>query len=422
MFTGELHKYKDKDLLKDYFFNEYEKDEHPETYALLTHTMPYGDISLLAKKRVNHFDEVVERLPEGELNIYNARIANSNFYYKAEMSAVNLNKKYPCHTDDDPGTIPEDHQTNRYDAYNQLSYNTKLGFLYVTPYTGIRQTFYDRDLDGDESQLRGTFYTGVDVSTKFYKIFHTQASPFGMEINDLRHIITPTFGYSYIPPPTMNKDKVFQFDGIDGIDRKNLISLGLENRLQTKRGKDAHSVDLATLLITTDYDFQHTPGTQFLDYKAELELKPFDWLVATSDAVFDSHKRYHHEWLKEINNDLSISPHEKWSFGLGHRYTHDSHSIILQNTLGFINGWKLKVYEDFDFKGFQEGTKKINDLREQEYVLTRQLHCWEMDIRYNVQREGGETIMVVFKLKAFPDVPFEFGKSYHRPKVGSQSY
>lgn len=424
--TAEMHKYKDESLLKDYFFNEYEKDTRPESYVLATNTAGFCNLSLLAKKRMNRFDEVVERLPEAKLDINNLRLFDSRFYYKGDFSGASLNKVYPRHTDDDPGRITDPEHNNRYDSYNQLSYASKLAFLGVTPYMGIRQTYFDRGESGrefgDESHLRGIFYSGCDISTKFFKVFYTDASPFGMEINNLRHIITPTISYNYIHPATMTRGKVFEFDEIDFIDRKNTVTLGLENKLQTKRGEDRHAADLAMLLVETDYDFKRNPGTQFSDYKAKLELMPFGWLTATSNVIVDPHSRYHHMWLKQADNDITISAGDKWSLGAGHRYTHGNNSMISQGMLNIMPGWRFSVYEDFDFLSPHPDGKKKNDLREQEYVITRDLHCWEMDIRYNVRRDEGEEVMVVFKLKSFPDVPFEFGRSYHRPKFGSQSW
>jgi hypothetical protein len=60
-------------------------------------------------------------------------------------------------------------------------------------------------------------------------------------------------------------------------------------------------------------------------------------------------------------------------------------------------------------------------LREQEYTVSRDLHCWVWDITYNVKRGHGESIWFVFRLKAFPELEFEFNQSYHEPKPGSQS-
>lgn len=424
--TAEMYKYKDKDLLKDYFFNEYEKDTQPDSYLLVSNATGFCNLSLLTRKRMNRFNTVVERLPEAKLNINSLPLFKSNFYYSGDFSGVNLHRVSARHTDDNPGRIADPKYNNRYDAYNQLSYATKLAFLKVNPYAGIRQTYFDRGASGrefgDKSHLRGIFYDGCNVSTKFFKIFYTEASPFGMEINNLRHIITPTISYNHIHPATMRRGKVYEFDSIDFIDRKSAMTFGLENKLQTKRGEDLHTADLAMLLVKTGYDFKHTPGGQLSDYTAQLELKPFDWLTATSNATVDPHKRYHRMWLEQLDNHISLNVEDKWSLGLGHSYTHGSNSITLQSELNFIPGWRFNIYEDIDIRATRRGGLKKWNLKEQQYVINTDLHCWDMEVRYNVNRDMGEEIMVIFRLKAFPDVPFEFGKEYHRPKVGSQSY
>ena len=82
--------------------------------------------------------------------------------------------------------------------------------------------------------------------------------------------------------------------------------------------------------------------------------------------------------------------------------------------------WYLRVYERINIKNLEADGKKINDLVEQEYAIIRDLHCWTVEITYNVNVKGGESIWVVFNLKAFPDLPIEYGTSYHEPKAGSQ--
>jgi len=418
LITAELHKYEDKDILKDYFYRDYEKDEHPISYVLAAHSLPFGTMSLLTQKRVNRFDQMTEYLPEAKLNINNQRIGESRFYYKGDFKAVNMNEVYPRHTDDDPGEITDPRHANIFDSYNQLSYMTKVGFLSVTPYAGTKQTFLDREIDNSNSIISGSAYTGVDISTKFYKVFEAHGSPLGIELNRMRHVLTPTLGYLHVSKPTKDSSRMLS----DGVSRSSVISLGIENKLQTKQGEDKEQVvDLAMLLINTTYDFDHTPGTQLGDFTGKLELRPYSWLTATSDAVVDPHARYHHQWLKQINNNIDFNIDNKFTFGMGHSYQAGANNIIAQARLDAIPGWRLSVYQDFDFLVTRNGEKKSNDLKEQEYVLTKDLHCWEMDIRYNVSRDDGEEIMLVFRLKAFPDIPFQFGRSYHKPKAGSQS-
>ncbi|MFA5068872.1 MAG: hypothetical protein WC300_03030 [Candidatus Omnitrophota bacterium] len=416
--TAELHKYEDQNVLKDYFFRDYEKDERPLSYVLAAHNMKFGTLSLLTQKRVNRFEQMTELLPEAKLNIHNQRLGESRFYYKGDFTAANINKVYPRHTDDDPGSIEDSQHANMLDSYNQLSYQANLGFLSVTPFAGTKQTFLDRQVDTDKSIISGSAYTGVDISTKFYKMFDICASPLGIELNRLRHILTPLFGYLHVSKPT--KDSSVMLSG--GVERSSSISLGLENKLQTKWGADKQqTIDLAMLLINTTYDFNNNSGSRFGDFTSKLELRPYGWLTIASDAVIDSHQRFHHEWLKQINNNIDFNFGKKASLGVGHSYQAGANNLIAQAKLDLLPGLRLSVYQDLDFLATRNSEKQIRSLKEQEYVITKDLHCWEMDIRFNVTRDSGQEIMLIFRLKAFPDVPFEFGKSYHRPKGGSQS-
>ena len=58
--------------------------------------------------------------------------------------------------------------------------------------------------------------------------------------------------------------------------------------------------------------------------------------------------------------------------------------------------------------------------KEQEYTISRDLHSWEMDVTYNLKKTEGETIWLIFRLKAFPEVAFGLDQSYHKPQAGTQ--
>jgi hypothetical protein len=40
-----------------------------------------------------------------------------------------------------------------------------------------------------------------------------------------------------------------------------------------------------------------------------------------------------------------------------------------------------------------------------------------MELTYNIKRGEGESIWIILRLKAFPEIGFDFGTSYHRPKT-----
>ncbi|MFH1244853.1 MAG: hypothetical protein V1662_00020 [Candidatus Omnitrophota bacterium] len=415
----------DTTMLKDYFYkNDYERESSPESYLTLSRWGSYYNFNLLAKKRFNKVFSCTEYQPQLKLDIPDVQIGgeDSKFYWKSENSFANLDKKEAS-----PSNIDED--TVRVDSYNQIKHVSKIGFVNVTPYIGGRETYYTKDKYGDHDWLRGALYTGVDFETKFYRIFNVNTSFWGSDINNLRHLVAPKIGYSYIHRPTVASEKLVQFDGIDSIERLDRFNFSLENKLQTKRKVSSEistdmaegnleAVDLLCLLITTSYDYRLPSGSKFSDVTFDVEFTPFNWLALEFDTNYD----HLQDKFKSFNLDFYTDSGDKFKYGMGYRYGCDSHSeVILETSFNPTPLWSFGIYERFMFKGYINGLKKINDMRVQEYKIVRDLHCWTSEILYNVSKGEGESIYFVFRMKAFPEMPMEFGTSYHRPKEGSQN-
>jgi len=402
----EYHRFKDKDFVKDYFYREeFERNPQPESYVSLIHTRPNYSVSLLGQKRVNRFFTEVERLPEIEVNVKNQQLAEGlPFFYKADFAAVSLNRKIE-NSDQDNNAI-------RVDTYNQLSLPLRLiNFLSVDPYVGTRQTFYTRQTQTDEERFRGALYSGVDVSTNFYKTYDCKTNFLNLNINDLRHIFIPNISYSYVQKPTLLHDRLFEFDDIDTLDKSKAIGLTFVNKLQTKRleGDDLKTTELARFVIGTDYLFHLAEGDRFSDVSLDLELRPYSWLFMKQDALYDP------KWkdLKSLNTDLAVTdPKDKWRFGVGHRYEEKFSSQVTAEAEAVITPkWKCRAFGIYEFKG--------SELKEQEYSITRDLHCWEAEFTYSAR--DVHTFWLIFRLKAFPELPFKLGTSYYRPSTGSNN-
>jgi lipopolysaccharide assembly outer membrane protein LptD (OstA) len=401
----------DTDILKDYFYNrEYLRDATPESYLSISRASRYYSASLLAQRRFNKVFTRTEYQPELKLDIPSLRIGPewSRFYWKSENSFANISKKYAYPNDLDEDTV-------RFDTFNKFSYASKLGFLHITPYVGGRETYYTKDENGDGDWWRWAFYSGVEVETRFYRVFPVNIQKWGLDINNLRHVVTPKVGYDYVREPTVSTDRFVQFDSLDSVSRLNQISLSLENKLQTKRTQ-GQVVDLARLIISTNYDYGLDSGSKFSDINFDFEFSPFSWLTLEFDTSYD----HLQDRFKNFNLDIYADKSDKWKCGFGYRYAHEDHSeATLELSFKPTPLWKLGVYERFLFKGYPYGRKKMYELRQQEYRIIRDLHCWTSEIIYTVSRGEGESIYLVFRLKAFPDMPLEFGTSYHRPKPGS---
>jgi len=413
----ECNMLRDKNFIKDYFYKEYEELAEPDNYLSFITTK--GDIAttFLARKRMDNYFTVVERLPEYRIDIKSHRMTERfPVYYDAQASGVYLNKTYAKSS-----PMQKDIGVGRIDAFNKLSYAARIfKALNVTPYAGTRQTYYSRNRWGDTNLVRGIFQAGLDNSIKFYKIHNFTSNFLGMEINKLRHIITPTANYYYTHQPTVAPDNLQQFDEIDAYDTDNGVRLALENKLQTKRkaGEDLASVDLATFIISSDYKFRlrdnnyEYKSQKFQSVDLHLELTPYPWLYMLSKMSINTKTQK----VQTASVDLVATVGDKVSFGMGHRYedvpTGVSNLLTADVTYKINDTWKVRAYERYNI---DKAT-----FEEQGYTVYRDLHCWLVEFTYDIKHDTeDQTFWIVFRLKAFPDVPLGLRRTYSRPQYGS---
>ncbi|MBM3248598.1 MAG: LPS-assembly protein LptD [Candidatus Omnitrophica bacterium] len=406
----QFNRMKDENFVKDYFYPEYEKDYQPNSYLLLTKARPYYSVNLLARKRFNRYFSETERLPELKLDVPSYRLGNSYFYFVNNSSSAMLENK---------GAAPSDLKQKifRFDTYNEFSHQKKIAFIETKPYIGLRETYFSNNIDKDGDELRNILYGGINLSTKFYRMFNTSRDSLFLKFNDLRHIITPSIAYNYIRKPNVTSAELIQYDDIDSIGKASSLTLSLENKLQTKR--KMASVDFLRFVIDSAYNFKHAQeqGGSFSNINSDLEFLPSDWIRLNADSIYDRRNKH----FDSVNFDIYLhdakhkeGEEEKWSFGLGRRYERkDSNQLTMEFNYRPNDKWKFRIYERW--------YPRFTDLMEQDYTLVRDLHCWEMEINYNVTRGEGNTIWLIMRLKAFPEVAFDYNKEYHRRKAGSQS-
>ncbi|MFA4888431.1 MAG: LptA/OstA family protein [Candidatus Omnitrophota bacterium] len=420
-------------IFKDYFYREYEKDSLPTSYLQIHRPFQYSSLDVMLQKRTNRWypGGYLEKLPELLYSMPSLEILglpkfmNSLVYLENSTSAGNYNKKNTSSSTPDTNHLTPDAHVNRMDTSNKVSFPMKAAFVQLTPFATSRQTFYSKDIHDNSIAPRSIFYYGADMSTKFYRVFNLKLNTFGLEINGLRHIITPTIAYSYNRDATIKSDRLRQVDGVDSLGgRNNSAALGLSNKLQTKR--QGQSVDLVDFLVTSTYTFKPKTGdkrgSSYSDILFDLKVLPFSWLSVNMDATYKhsgSSSGDNYNTFSNINYDFSFNLGPERTFNFGQRYVRKGSN---ENTYDFkwrMNPkWAFSIYQRYE-RGRDTSLKR--GLREQEYSISRDLHCWAMELRYNVKRSVGETIWLVFRLKAFPEIEFGYDQNYHQPKPGSQS-
>ncbi|HTY45808.1 MAG TPA: LPS assembly protein LptD [Patescibacteria group bacterium] len=396
-------------FLKDYFYREYEQDSQPLTYAIFQHSFANSSFYLLSQKRTNPwFTNQTEKLPEATYSLPGIKIADSPLYFANSTSLGSYNRV------DTAASPTTDITSSRFDMQNKFSLPMRLSVFNVTPFVQNRETVYDTDLKDQTLPARSIFYAGADVSTKFYRVFNVKTNALGLDINGLRHIITPTVSYNFNTDPTIHKDELRQIDPVDALERDNSLTMELSNKLQTKR--NGSSVDLATLRLDTVYYLNTKPGethdSGFSDFLIKLELLPYAWMRLDTDADYNRAIAA----FTQVNTDLNFNLGQDRHFGIGQRYLRKGgKEVAFGGDWRLTPKWKLGMYERYQF--VQTATVS-SGLQEQQYKISRDLHCWTMDLAYDVSKANGQTIWMIFKLKAFPSTELGFDQSYHQPKSG----
>ncbi|PIQ84402.1 MAG: hypothetical protein COV75_02500 [Candidatus Omnitrophica bacterium CG11_big_fil_rev_8_21_14_0_20_63_9] len=451
----------DENFRKDFLFREeFVNDDNPESFVSVIKSAEAFTLSGLARKRMNRFETVDEVFPQLTLDVREQRIGDSWLFSETKFDVANFQTKR-THSDNDTDVI-------RLDWFQEFSY--ALGLfrpIEMTPRAGIRQSYYTKDRQGGVERpqgkrdvLSGQANLGVDASLKLFRIFPVSTNFLGLNINVLRHVLTPTIGYTYVHQATV-PNELLNFAAAGG--PSNQVSFSLENKLQTKRkaidGK-LQAVDLARLVTSLPYTFQgagNKEGGQLGDWTFDLELYPRPWLRLESDWTVTSHldKRTRDTHLPVWNvdvvmvggrqgaeatgapgiqaptprafepgphPDLNLLPQGQWYFGLGHRYSqNDKTEDVLQFDWRLSDKWEIGTFHRITWKEVSGTSKRFGNVREYQYRLRRDLHDWIGEVVYRVDREFGEELFLTFTLKAYPDIPIEIEDSYHQPKIASQS-
>jgi hypothetical protein len=457
--TDQKRKYYDPtvNILKDYFYREFEKDSQPLSYALFHHSFTYSSFDLLLQKRTNNWFDQLDKMPLATFTLPSIQVGDTPFYFENNSTFGTFNKKYNM----SPVTA-DDLTVTRFDTTNKISLPMRVAFLRVSPFVKVQETVYDKGVNGSSTlPARSTFYAGTEVSTKFYRVFDVKTNALGLDLNGLRHIITPSISYSYNPEPTTSSHKLPQIDGVDMLTSSNAAALELSNKLQTKRKNktgELVNVDFVDFKVNTTYAFapriaygtskvelyNHTVvdtldpnnksklGAGFSDFLFKCKILPYAWMRIEADATYKhsgvpsdaDYDNYNH--FSAVNYDVNFDFAPERSFGLGQRYQRKGQSQITASFQWRLNPkWKFSIYERFNLKDYLDTSIAPNvwvgkESLEQQFTLTRNLHCWDVDFTLDTRKNSGTTIYVMFRLKAFPENEFGFNQSYNEPKSGAQ--
>jgi lipopolysaccharide assembly outer membrane protein LptD (OstA) len=422
-------------VLHDFFEGDYTGNPQPNTFIEVNKYWENWSLDAETTPRINGFFDQVERLPDVKLTGFRQQIFDTPVYYESESSAGYYRKMF---ADTNNPALP-DYSAARADTFHQvLLPETFFGWLNVTPRVGGRFTYY-----GEESGPGGTnsetyrevFNTGAEVSFKASHLW-TGATNSILDIDGLRHIIEPSANYVFVPRPSTPPSQLPQFDSefpslqllpiqfpdyndIDSIDSQNVIRFGLRNTLQTKR--DGQLDNLLDWNVMLDWLLKPRAGQQtFDDLYSDLAFRPRTWLTLESQLRYDINSGD----LNLAFHQLTFTPNEKWSWGIGHWYVRGG---FLGNEVGGANFASSTMYvgganfvsstmffrlnDNWGLRATHSFSAQTGRLQDQFYTIYRDLRSWTAALTFRVTDNYGYngsrgpedfTVAFTFSLKANP--------------------
>lgn len=415
-------------LEHDLFTGDYGQNPQPNTFIEAQKYSDNWSLDALTTPEVNNFFDQIERLPDVKLTGYRQQVLDTPVYYDSESSAGYF-KAFFAQTN---GVTPyENYSAARADTYHQLTLPwTFFDWLNVTPRVGGRYTYYSTETGPggtNGAANRTVFNTGISTSFKASQLWSGATNSF-FQVDGLRHIIEPSANYVYVPNPSTAPSQLPQFDSalpsllllpiefpdynnIDSVDSENVIRLGLRNTLQTKR--DSQVDKLLDWNLTIDWrldpssnpnnlDEPDSPQQTFSDLYSDLEFKPRSWLILESKIRED----VEHGNLNFAFDQLTFSPGERWSWGIGYWYirsgfdgfTESANTLTSTFYYRFDDNWGFRMGDYFNV---EEGT-----LQSQTYTIYRDMRSWTGAVSLRVIDDTvgptDYTVAVTFSLKAMP--------------------
>ena len=430
----------DRFMNRDFFESDFRRDPQPESHIEFAKHWQNFSISLLAQPQVDDFYQTIERLPELRVTGLRQRLGETPIFYESETSVGYFEFSPASDHSELSG-----YEAFRGDTHQQLLLpGNYFNWLNVVPHAGFRFTHYGSrsSNDSDFGQMndldRSVFNTGVEFSFKASNTW-PDAKLSLLDVDGLRHIIQPMANYVFVPDPNERPWELPQFDrelhslrlrpidfpdynSIDTIDSRNVIRIGVRNRLQTKRFGLVD--DVLNWELFTDLRLETGMNeARFNDVYSDLEVKPRSWLLLGSELRYDPNKRL----LNESNHTISLLPNDKWSLTLGHRYLRDwtqdelkaryPYDPFFDNSLGEDWRWGnnllysrlyYRLNEDWGFRMIHQFEASDGTMEEQSYSLYRDFSSVTSALRFRLRdHRAGEndfSVSLLFSLKAIPRI------------------
>lgn len=392
----------DPRFLREFFPIAFKEEKDRETLLYLRRIQDTTAVTFLANEQINGFDTTVdslrerkyaERLPEAAYRILGEPVWDNRFIYTSESAVT--------YFDDNIDLIEETVEPQpvvRIDTVNRIDIPFKPGFFHIIPFIEGRATGYTESVDTSDlvaeangpatGRFIGSF--GLDWSSTHWRTYSVYNDFF--RINRLRHIFIPELRYTYSPLVTKDPNDLYQHDEIDALDSSQVLVVGVENRLQTKRGQPGYEKTVDFVYFDIDYYIFPTnagitnEGINGITIRED-DFIHIDFRSQLTDVVSFVSERNEFNTEKfrfdVLTAGLEVYNPPSWQYFIGHRFIRDiSSAIILAANYRISEKWGVEFVEKYDLKSFvvedDEDGERDSESRnlKTDLVLSRYFHDW----------------------------------------------
>lgn len=391
-FVGQAQQWSDRDFLSDWFYDDFQDQNGPRTFANFTHTRPGQIVTLTASPATHNFLHYSEKLPEASYHLLDRQIAKNLYlswdsfagYYELEPAAIT---------------------TERAVNIARLSYDIQLGHaLNILPFVEADHAFYEDRLIDEDSEQRLGVTTGVTLQSRL------QRTVGGIGPYDrFKHIVVPSVSYLYRPDPSGDASRIPQLDGLDFRPGRERVEGKIENVILARHRETGDIWQLAHLALYGGSDFESEIGASD-DVELEFSFRPLlKWGLYASAEHHDAEAGgglpggEYNRALGYIFYD-NVYGSNTFNARLGYSYS-DLDRPLDQRELLYGAGLRLGKKWSIGFEHRLE--LENNEITRETYEIRRLLHDWEVAIRIR-DREEGFDASISITLIDFPTASLHF--------------
>ncbi|HYC76618.1 MAG TPA: LPS assembly protein LptD [Planctomycetota bacterium] len=344
---AELNLFSDRRYYEVYFENDFKTEKPPETYLYAKKAFDRSALTALYLQRVNNWETTTEYAPSVDYTLLAEPlfdVADRPVYLTARAEASRVRREV-----DDDLDVPT-RATNRFDLDTLLEYGFQAGPITVTPFAGLRTTWYEEDLFFRDDRLRDGVTYGVRLSTQAWKSYEADSGLF--DIDGVRHVVRPSIEYRRTVGVDLRPADLVPYDGVDLFGDREEIAFELRNLFQTVR-RDAEGPRVTEFL---DLDFEIS---WFPDAERDNAGRPWgplkgDHVVRFSDelqllADFEWHPGENE--MEVLNVAAGYAPYPELQLYAGYRSWAPQYDLVFgQVNWRVAEKWLLRAYGSYDFE------------------------------------------------------------------------